>query len=378
MKKILSVFIIVLIPCILLTGCWSYEGLNEMTIVTGVAVDYDEVEKQYNLTFEIIDTINSSKQTGVSTAVVESKGTTVFTAIRKVKRKLPSKLYFGNAKVLIICGHVAKEKGIKELMDFFARDHEPRETFLVFVTKDFEAKDVFQAKEITGKVISHVITEIVQEDTHRSNALIGMKEYEVHNQLQRNKQSLLLPVIQLKEENKKKITIVEGLAIFKKDKLIGYITGDEAKYVMFTIDRVIKGTLAFDINQNGKDDVSFEIMDSSTKRNVEYKNGKATYFLDILLEGTIVEKQEDIVVATPKDILKIESAINESINKKVTNAVEISQQKYNSDYIGVAKSIYFKDYKLWKTLEPQWDTLYPQCDVQVNCRSRILSTGLVE
>ena len=70
----------------LLTGCWDYISLNELTIVTGIAIDYAEDQKNYHLSFEIIDITQSNKDEGIRTAILESEGSTLFDAVRKAKK----------------------------------------------------------------------------------------------------------------------------------------------------------------------------------------------------------------------------------------------------------------------------------------------------
>ncbi|MGI6168914.1 MAG: hypothetical protein ACOYI4_04235 [Christensenellales bacterium] len=36
-----SICILIVLCCLLLTGCWDYQGLNEINIVTEIAVDKD-------------------------------------------------------------------------------------------------------------------------------------------------------------------------------------------------------------------------------------------------------------------------------------------------------------------------------------------------
>ncbi|MDP4110412.1 MAG: Ger(x)C family spore germination protein, partial [Bacillota bacterium] len=87
--------------CAFLCGCWDYHGVNEETVVFGVAIDKTK-KGDYHLSYEILDLINTSKEKGVKTKMIESEGDTIFEAVRSAKKKLANRLYFGNTLAIVI------------------------------------------------------------------------------------------------------------------------------------------------------------------------------------------------------------------------------------------------------------------------------------
>ena len=84
-KKIITI-IYLLFFSLLLSGCWDYTSLDEITIVSGMAIDQSEDKKGYHVSLEIFDTTESNKEK-IKTAIIESNGITLFDAIRNAKKK---------------------------------------------------------------------------------------------------------------------------------------------------------------------------------------------------------------------------------------------------------------------------------------------------
>lgn len=377
MKKYFKLLISCLLMITTLTGCWSYVGLSEISIVAGVSIDYDEVHKQYIMNFEIIDTLGTSKEEGVKSIIYEVRGDSVFGAVHNAKEKIANKLYFGNCNIIIVCHNLAKTKGILEITDFFMRDPQPREEIHLVISKEKSAKEILivdQYEEMT----SPYINELLVGDAMHEDATIAIPMYEVYDILQDGKQSVVLPVVGKATEGETTVVEVGGIAIFKDDKFLGFIESEESRALLIATNRMKKGALSFDLTGDGENDTSMQIVKSKTKPSFSFENGKITYHLDVELVGTLVEMHDIKHPITEKQILKLQEKMEQTLVKKVENIVKLSQVKFKSDFIGIGRTIYKQDLKLWKQLEPQWEKYFLNADVDVKCKITITGTGLID
>ena len=77
----------------LATGCWNYTELNELAIVKGVSVDFEE--NKYVVNYMISNASSekgSSKESSPQTALIEGKGQTISDAISEIKLISPKKI----------------------------------------------------------------------------------------------------------------------------------------------------------------------------------------------------------------------------------------------------------------------------------------------
>lgn len=201
MRKKTALLLGVLSLCLLLSGCWDYLGLDQIDIVTGVAVDKDERSGFYQLSFEIVDPTTSNKDGGVEPALVEAQGVTLFDAIYNAKMRLTNQLYFGSMQVLIISHQLAQDEGIQPIIDVFLRDGEQRETLNVLISEEESARDILSQKGIDNAIVSYMIKQIVDEDQKITSSTKNAQLYMVYRDIKGEGRSLVLPVIRRIDNN---------------------------------------------------------------------------------------------------------------------------------------------------------------------------------
>ena len=79
MKKIIF---ILLIP-LFLGGCYDYQELNDLAIISGIAIDYED---DYEVTFEVLE---CQKENDEKTSYVKATGKTISEAFANASLKIP-------------------------------------------------------------------------------------------------------------------------------------------------------------------------------------------------------------------------------------------------------------------------------------------------
>jgi spore germination protein KC len=244
MKKIL-----VIIPILfLLTGCYNYRELNDLAIVSAISLSKNKDN------FEIVvQIVNPKKEQDTSSSnepdfvTFKSEGKSLQEAFRLIVKESPKKIYGTQMQLLIIDEDLAKD-GIKDILDFFARDPEVRNEFYVLIGQD---KDILEILTPLDNVSSQNITESLEANSK----YLGYTNIVTYNDLLSNYQSdlveLALPSIKLmgnadngsEEENientKADASVVLGnIGVFKNNKLLGYLSEEESLAYNFITDNV--------------------------------------------------------------------------------------------------------------------------------------------
>ena len=123
----------IIVMAVLLAGCWDYTSLDTLAIVAGAAVDKNS-DGTYRITFETVDKEGSDEKGPFGARLISEDGLTLFDAARAVEKKLVKQLYFGDMQLLIVSEQVAREDGIKDLMEELFREAVTRETISVVVS----------------------------------------------------------------------------------------------------------------------------------------------------------------------------------------------------------------------------------------------------
>jgi spore germination protein KC len=361
----------------LLTGCWDYIGLNEITIVTGIAIDKNEKSDKYDLTFEYASLIDSAKKKSIQTKIIESSGKTIFEAVRNAKKRVMNKLYFANAQTLIVSEDVAKE-GISNIIDWFLRDAELRETTNIAISKEDKAKDIMISNSVDNPSTSYEIQDIIEKDRDVTGSIKRTAVYEAYDILKNSSETLALPVFHLTKNDDKKVVEAYGIGLFKNDKLIGMINATDSKMFLF-IDNSINGGI-IPLKQDGDTphDISLEIARNSTKTSYKYKKNKLEITIETDTTVYIGEYENQTQELTDKDVNKIAKQAEVKIEKDVKKLIEEIQGKYKSDVFSFSSLVYRNDPKLWKKIKKDWNKLFLKSDIKVKSKVEIINSSFLK
>jgi spore germination protein KC len=375
-KKIL--ILIILLHSLLVSGCWNYIGLDEITIVAGIAIDKNNDNNRYHLSFEIIDLVTSNKEEGVKTTIVESEGTTIFDAIRNAKKRITNKLYFGNAQIVIISEQIAKEEGILGIVNWLIRDAEPREDLNIVISKEATAKDLISLKGIGDPITSYEIRESVSRDNKVTASTINIELYKIFNILTSQKEELAIPAFKSVENHDIETVEVDGVAVFYADKLIGYLDSDETKYFLFATNNVQGGILTLDTTKDDKDNISLELVKSKTKATFKEVDSSFKFNISIELDCYLGEDSSQTSSFKDDDIQDLQKEAQKKLDKEVTKIIKKIIEDYNTDILGFGKIIYKKNPKLWEDISGNWKNIIKDVDIEVKSKIKIVNSAFIK
>lgn len=376
MKKILCTLLVfcLMIP---LAGCWNYRGLNEMTIVAGMAVD--SMEGQYLITFEVIDMQKPTKTEGISSKMVFSKGSSIFEAIRNAKRELASKLYFGNMQIVIISSKIAEENGINALLDFLLSDTEMRETTEMVVSREETARDLLiEGKKDVGAV-SYDMARIIREDSKVTGSVFSAPIYRIYNKLKTPGVDVALPVFYLSEEpgTGKKNIETYGSAVFRKDKLAGFLSAEETKYLLMSYNLLNGGLITIYMPSITQNNITLEMKDVKSSMNFEGDKQKINIKLEINIHGFLAELPHNSRKGDFEVIDPITTATEKMVHNQIQDVIKKLQTQYQSDVLGMGSLIYYTKLPLWRQISHQWDDMYRSVPVDVNVKLHLTNTAML-
>ncbi len=362
----------------LLSGCWNYRGLNEMSVVIGIAVDKAPESGCYHLTFEIVDLSSSMRDKGAQSKIIESEGKTIFDSVRNAKKRVNNKLYIGQTQIVVFSEEIARSEDLSGITDWFLRDSEMRETIYVLISQEKTAREIIASKGIGQGIVSNEIREIVENDKVSTSSILDVEFYQVFNTLRVEGKSLTLPELHTVINNDETVVEANGTAVFKGNKMIGHLTPEESKYYLFAINEIKGGILTLSSAGDGRTDISLEISENSTKSSFKYIDGK----IEILIHTDTTVFLGEIMVHNnaldDKQIAALEADAEAKLEASISQVVQRVQSEYGSDIFGFGSMIYKKDFRLWNKLKPTWDEQFKTLEVEVESDIHILNSGALE
>lgn len=388
MKSILLISILFFCS-FFLTGCWDYRELNNVAIVTGIAVDKEDDE--YQVTVLIANSKqaqDSSTQGEAQNIVYQGKGKSMMEGISEINSISPKEAYIGHLSVVVMSEEVARE-GILDIADFLMRSPQSRKRFHFIISKDAKAGDVLKILSPLESFPSQNIANNLQTTSKIQAAAIDVLYSKFLSDVITPGISPVLPVItidgsvkegsseeNLKQSNPKTTLKLEPNAIFRNDKLVGFASDEEARAINLINNQVVLNNVS--IPCDGTNAV-IRISASQASRDLSFENGEAVIHLNVNETGYITEINCDRDLSDMKVIDEFEKQVTKNIEEALYEAIDALQNKYQSDVLGIGNMIYKHNPKYWKKVSKDWDTNeFRNLKIKVNVKFGLNAKGSLE
>lgn len=358
--------------------------VNDLALIMATAIDKKD-DKTIELSVQVFIprasggganmTGGSSGGSGAAqqTLVISEEGTTIADAMTRLQEKLARRIFWGHAEVFIIGEKLAKE-GIRDHVDFIMRDPEPRERADIFVSNG-TAKAVLELLPLLERSSSEVLREMAK-------TRIGMKTTikDLAEMLAGDTGAAALPWVEIlpPKPNKKAnqtIPYIFGTAVFKKDKMVGKID-DRVTRGLLWVRNEIKLAIVTVSPKEAAGQVSSRLLHSHTKLIPEIKDNKWSMTVKIETEDDVLQNTTNLSLSNPKYVNLIEKYLQEDIERRAKLAIAKGQKEFHTDIFGFADAFHQKFPKQWKTAKDRWDEIFPEIEVNVDAKAKIVRSGM--
>ena len=378
--------LVIVIFMILLNGLNNSRELNDLAIVSAIGIEKEEDEFKVSAII-----LNPSKSEGKGNSsseklvIYESKSQTLQEAFRKMILESPRKLYIAHMKLLLVSEDVAKENFV-DTLDFFVRDNEGSNKFLIAIAKDKSPKEFLEFQSPTEEAPTDDIVKSLKET---SRYIASSKDVVLNDVIKRivsDSEEVVLPTIIMEDKEEKqeksddegsgqeevektentngkdnensdtqskddstseedlkdKKIVVDTLGYFKGEKLQGYLDADDTVTYNLLRNKLKTTVLEIGNDENKKQDkLAVEIISSKAKLKPKYENGK--YIVDIKVSGmfniTEISKNAECINTNNVDYYK--KLVDDKVYNYITELYKRCKYDYKVDLIGF-KDLYKK------------------------------------
>ena len=378
-----------LLALTMLAGCGGKQEISELAIVTGVGLDLSDDGEGVRVTAQIIRAADARGQTGAPSGgtgepiySVTAEGETIFAAIRNLARVSSRRVYWAHNFVIAMSEDYARE-GIGDMVDFFTRNHELRMETWVVVTPDRAEELVstrtgieivpgetieklFWYSEIVGEApqtnMMRVEEMLLSDTTHPMIARAALTKAGISNK---------------KPEKGPSVSQVElsGAAVFKKDKMVGWLTPSEARAAVFFVQRVKSLIVPLPCpSESGSRKATVELREHRFRATPTLKNGEVSFRVSLDTAADLVESgcRNPLAVMRPE----LEKALENELRKSFEHMLELAQEEYQVDFLKLGDRVRNEYPVYWNRVKKRWDDIFPEVDIEVDVRATIKSPVL--
>lgn len=372
MKKINIILLFLLL--LNLSGCWNYREVDKFSIVAGISIDKG-INEKIELSVEIIE-ISSGRETKLESKIITAEGNSLFDAIRNVISIAGKRLYWSHAKIMILSKSIASE-GVFEILEWFSRDAETRLDVEILISTEESAKEIFMSDKPLGNILSYTLLDTFENQVNLSKTpTTDILLFDIESNIKGN--SIVLPVISLKRENKKNIPQINGCAIIKEDKLAGFLNGEETKDLLFIKNQIKGGILVEEMKTENKPvPVSLEIFKNKTKVTPEIKNKEIIFNINIETTVAVDEVNGKGNFFDEKGIKKLEQNASNNLKKRTEALIKKLQQDYGADIFGFSSKLREDKVQTYKNVSNNWSETFKNLKVNIKAKVIIKNSGLL-
>lgn len=366
--------ILLLFITLLIGGCTEPKLLEKIGLVTLNGYDLDEDGKI--VTTAVIRQVDPEFQSMVTTSTAVND--TSLGAMTELNRKSTKKLMMGQ-KRLVLFGENLSTEGIGHFLDTMSKNPTHSSGILLAITQgtskellEYPYKNMNDVGEETHKLIEQNI-EIEQ--------VLSSTLHEVTNDYYSVGRDMIIPIIARKDE----VIEISGMALFNKDKMVGQLPAKDNFYLLINRGKIKSGkfetTIPGDIfpsdGYHYSESIPIALDTITSKQKLKLTDKTVPEFdLHITLNARILEIGAEVDFNSPKDVEKLEKAINQSLTEELKSILAYCQE-INSDAFGFGEQ-YRSQVRSSKLTYESWHDMYPTAKVNIKVDFKILRSGVFE
>jgi len=364
-----------------LFGCGKKKDINEFTTSTAIGIDLSE--NGYKISVQAVNAmVLGRKPLDISPVIiVTAEGKTILEALMKMSTQFPSKLFIFHISLLIFSKEAAEE-GIEKFIDYFAVERFSQHNYNIIIVENETAENVLKVQT----VLNLVPTNAIEGKISNSEEIYGLGKNtyldETINYIKRQGIGLVLSSIIIEGDPEKgsegdtnktadpeaRIK-VSNLAVFKKDKLIGFLTEQETLGYKHIVGK-IKISSVNVITKDG-DTIALRISKVKTKTDFKLENNKPKIIVNHTVYVAVSQDLFNTIVIEEDIINDLQMRASYEITQKIEACLKRAQEDLNSDIFSFSEVIHRKDPKYWAEMIDNYDNIFSTLDVEVNVETKI-------
>ncbi|WP_458462241.1 Ger(x)C family spore germination protein [Paenibacillus sp.] len=379
----------VLLP--LLTGCWDRQELNELGIMLGLGVDKDGELIKVTAQVVVPNEISSKSGGGKGSPVTQYQASapTLFEAIQKLTESSPRRIFMAHIRVLIFGEEYARKEGIYDVTEALLREPTVRPDYYVMIARNTTASKVLDVltplENIPAEKMFNSL-DVSSKTWSPTTTVTGdqLMEYMLAPGIQPVITGVEVVGSQAKSGSMENITTIKspaslnstGLSVFKKDKLIGWLTEDESKGYNYIRNNVVSTIGHIPCRENGN--VTLKTLRTTTSRKAKVVAGRPIINIKINHVSSIGAVECGIKTGSMEVLKELERDSEERLTELMQESIKSVQRRFHVDIFGFGQEVYHADPKFFKKVEKEWDSYLNNLDVHYEVNVQIKRVGALD
>ena len=382
MKKITMSILLTMLLCIT-GGCWDRREINEVSLVSGLAIDKGK-QKKYKVSMEVLNASELNPKTGgqsTPTILFALEGNTIAELAQQMNIGMSRRFIYSHMRTLVISEKVGKE-GITDFLDYLENSRELRDDFNILIAKGVPASDILSIpypleKSPANKLhvqLKTLVKEWGGDPDVQLNDLMGAV-------ISKGREPTLAAVTIAGSDQKGKsadnikkpvpdaIVKLAGSAVFKKEKLLGYITVQDTRNYLWTQNKLTLTSVSTPCKKNKY--ITVRLYNTDSKIKAYYLHEKPHIDVLVSAEGRLYGTQCADDMEQEETYHKYEQLLKTSIEKRIKRTITKVQTEFGADIFGFGEKMYRQNDQQFKKVETNWNREFTRAEINVKATIKL-------
>jgi len=384
-----------LILAILVTasGCWSSKEIDVLAFATSAGVDRNAETDSPIVTVRIVkpEAIATGGQVGLSPErafwTVSSEGRTVFEATRNLLQLSPKRIFGGHGRLLVI-GEDAARQGVQAYLDFIDRDGETRRAVHMLIVRGETAQKFLEAEfELSPAADLGLETQLAGGRAGMGTIAVTLNEFLIALETPGLEPVASAAEIVVKipggiageveRSEVKSSPQVGGTAVFRGDRLVGWLDPLDTRGLMWVTGRVVSTVVVVPCPTGDGEDVTLEILKAKAKMEVDVRGDSPTVSVFVDVGAALAELEAYInPLDWPGSVDQLQALLADAVEGEIRSCLHKCQVELGADVFGFGAAIYRSSPAVWRRIEGSWDDMFPLVPVRISVRAEIRRSGV--
>lgn len=368
-----------------LAGCWSRIEVNDLAIVSMMAIDKAETG-EIQVWIQVVNPIRAGGAPGVTGAppgggadvapyvTLSARGRTILEATRDIQTEVPRRIFWAHMRVILVGERLARE-GLRQVTDFLTRHRELRLTNYLLVSRG--SPEAFMAAQVD---LERLPEEYLRElSRSRIGTAITLGEWA--KLLAARGADPILGAAELSPppagapRRQQPGLRLGGTALFQDDRLVGFMDEHVTRGLLWLRGEVHLGVVTVQVPQ-APGYVSVEWLSSRVTRQAWVEDGRAVIYVQARTEGDVSEESADLDLSKPAVLEAINTQMNREIRRRMEAALA-QMRELNVDSAGLGEVVHQQLPQVWRRVEKRWlREEFRRAKVVIDVDARVRRTGL--
>jgi len=176
--------------------------------------------------------------------------------------------------------------------------------------------------------------------------------------------------------DKKMSPVLNGMAVFKKNRMVGSLSEYESRGYYWMNSKVRKGghfTMRSPLNP--KEIIGFEVLGFSTRVKPQINGDNIKMNIQVQAALSFYEQTGTSDLLRYNMMPKSEESANREIERQISACIEKSQM-LGSDINGWGRKINMYEPEIWQALYPDWPSIYPSVESDIRVKTVITQSSI--